>query len=94
MVILHIEHQVPDYAAWRAAFDSDPADRARSGVRRYRVMRPVDDAHTVLIELEFATRPEAEAMRAKLREVWGAMEGKIMSNPHARIVEAEEVTIG
>jgi hypothetical protein len=36
MHILRIEHPVPNYNAWKAAFDSDPIDREGSGVRRYR----------------------------------------------------------
>ena len=53
MTILRIEHAVSDYGTWKAAFDSDPAGRAQSGVRRYRIMRPVDDPHYVMIDLEF-----------------------------------------
>jgi hypothetical protein len=36
MHILRIEHPVPDYDSWKAAFDSDPVGRERSAVRRYR----------------------------------------------------------
>jgi hypothetical protein len=45
--------------AWKAAFDSDPVGREKSGVRRYRVLRPVDDPNYVMIELEFDSSPEA-----------------------------------
>ena len=31
MSILRIEHPVPDYAAWKEAFDADPVGRERSG---------------------------------------------------------------
>ena len=44
MHILRIEHAVPDFESWKAAFDGDPIGRERSGVRRYRVMRASDDA--------------------------------------------------
>jgi hypothetical protein len=40
MYILRIEHPVPDYDTWKASFDSDPIGRERSGVRRYRILRP------------------------------------------------------
>ncbi len=43
MHILRIEHPVPDYDAWKEAFDSDPIGREPSGVRRYRILRPNDD---------------------------------------------------
>jgi hypothetical protein len=35
--ILQIEHPVPNFEGWKAAFDSDPIGRERSGVRRYRI---------------------------------------------------------
>jgi hypothetical protein len=59
-------------------------------VRGYRVMRPLDDANYVMIDLEFDTAEEAEALLAALRVVWGRVEGEIMMNPHARIVETVE----
>ena len=43
MTILRIEHPVRDFDIWKEAFDADPVGRERSGVRRCRVMRPVDD---------------------------------------------------
>src|SRR5215204_3681634 len=67
--ILRIEHPVADYDAWKAAFDSDPIGRERSGVRRYRVMRATDDASHVMIDLEFDSLGEAEAVKAALGEV-------------------------
>jgi len=34
MHILRIEHPVPNFDAWKKAFDSDPLGREQSGVRR------------------------------------------------------------
>ena len=90
MVILRIEHPVPDYATWKQAFDSDPVGRQRSGVRRFRIMRSLDDPSFVLIDLEFDTKGEAEALLAAMREIWGRVEGTVMWNPQARIVEIVE----
>jgi hypothetical protein len=90
MHVLRIEHPVPDYDAWKAAFDSDPVGRERSGVRRYRVLRPVDDPNFVMIDLEFDSAREAEALLAALRGLWGRVEGTVMMTPQARIVEAVE----
>jgi hypothetical protein len=90
MFVLRIEHPVPDYDAWKEAFDSDPVGRERSGVRRYRVLRAVDDPSYVLIDLEFDTLGEAEGMLTAVREMWGQVQGRIMSNPQARIAEAVE----
>lgn len=88
--ILRIEHPVPDFDSWKKAFDSDPVGREKSGVRRYRILRPIDDAHYVMIDLEFDTAGQAQALLAAMRLVWGRVQGKIMMNPQARIVEAGE----
>jgi hypothetical protein len=90
MFILRIEHPVPDYEAWKQVFDSDPVGREKSGVRRYRVLRPIDDPHYAMIDLEFANRSDAEAMLASLRVLWEGVQGTIMSNPQTRIVETVE----
>jgi hypothetical protein len=90
MHILRIEHPVPDFDAWKRAFDSDPAGRERSGVRRYRVMRAADNPNYVMIDLEFDNLSEAEALSAALRELWGRVAGQIIESPRARIVEAVE----
>lgn len=90
MHILRIEHPVPDYDTWKAAFDSDPIGRERSGVRRYRVLRPTDDPNYVMIDLEFDSASEAEAMHDALRELWSRVEGTVMMNPRAHVVEEVE----
>ena len=90
MYILRIEHPVPSYDGWKQAFDSDPVGREKSGVRRYQILRAVDDPNYVLIDLEFDTASQAEALLAAMRTVWGRVEGTIMMSPQARIVEAVE----
>ena len=90
MYMLRIEHPVPNYAGWKQAFDSDPVGREKSGVRRYQILRPVDDPNFVMIDLEFDTASQAEALLAAMRVVWGRVEGTIMMNPKSRIVETVE----
>jgi len=90
MTVLRIEHPVPDFTAWKKAFDSDPVGRQRSGVRHYRIMRPADDPHYVLVDLEFDTIGEAESLLAAMREVWDRVDGAVMTDPRARIVETVE----
>jgi hypothetical protein len=90
MHILRIEHPVPDYDTWKAAFDSDPIGREHSGVRRYRILRPTDDPNYVMIDLEFDSQSEAEAMHDAPRELWSRVEGMVMTNPRARVVEVGE----
>ena len=90
MPTLRIEHTVPDFARWKQAFDSDPVGRERSGVRRYRILRSIDDPNYVMIDLEFDSKSEAEALLSAMREVWRGPGGKVMMNPQARIVETVE----
>ena len=90
MPILRIEHSVPDFDGWKRAFDSDPVDRTKSGVRRYQVLRSIDDPNYVMIDLEFDTQSEAEALLAAMREVWSRVQGKLVLDPQARIVETVE----
>lgn len=90
MAILRIEHPVPDFDAWKAAFDRDPVGRERSGVRRYRVLRPIDDPNYAMVDLEFDSSGEAAAFLAALRELWSRVQETVMENPRARIVEAVE----
>jgi ribosomal protein L35AE/L33A len=90
MFILKIEHPVPDYTGWKKAFDDDPIGRKKSGVRRYQILRPVNDPNYVMIDLEFDTTKEAEALLAAMRLTWRRVQGTIMSDPKTRIVEAVE----
>jgi hypothetical protein len=90
MPTLHIEHQVGDFDSWkRNAFDADPIGRVKSGVRRHRISQSADDPNYVMIELEFATMPEAEAMHAALRNLWRSPLAQI-ERPTARIIETVE----
>lgn len=93
MIMLRIEHPVADYNGWKNAFDSDPAGRERSGVRRYQILRSVDDPKYVMIDLEFDTRAEAEALLASMRQVWQRIQGQVIFNPQARIVEIAETRV-
>ena len=90
MPTLRIEHAVPDFAGWKRAFDSDPADRKGSGVRRYQVSRSVEDPNFVMIDLEFDSQEDAEGLLAKMREVWNGEGRNVMRNPQARIVDTVE----
>jgi hypothetical protein len=84
---VQIEHPVPDYDRWRAAFDRDPANREASGVRRYRVYRPVDQPNVVIVELDFDEREKAEAFVMTMRGIWKQVEGTVMTGPQARMLE-------
>ena len=59
-------------------------------MRRYQILRPVDDPNYVMIDLEFDTLSQAEALLAAMRVVWGRVEGTIVMNPQSQIVETVE----
>jgi len=90
MHILQIEHAVPDFDAWKKTFDSDPVGREQGGVRRYRVLRPIDNPNYVIVDLEFDSSAKAEAFRAALGELWRRVGGRVAESPRARIIEAVE----
>jgi hypothetical protein len=91
MPILQIEHSVRDFDAWKQAFDADPLGRQQSGVRRYRIARPADDANRVVVDLEFDSRDEAETFRVALADLWTRVVAEgLIDNPQARILDAVE----
>ncbi len=90
MIILRIEHQVMSYDGWKKAFESDPVKRKASGVREYKIYRPVDDANFVILDLCFETLQEAEAMLAKLRTLWNKVEGQVIMKAETRIMNVVE----
>lgn len=90
MVILRIQHRVPNFEGWKHAFDGDPVDRKAAGVRRYYVHRAVADRNFVMIDLEFDSQAEAERLLEKLRRLWAGAGGAVMQNPEAWIVETVE----
>src|SRR5687767_1147807 len=92
MPTLQLEHSIKDYTTWKAAFDRDPIDRRRLGVRRHRVFRPIDDPNYIVVELEFDSTTEAQACHAALRELWTSRQAApaLVGAPRVRIVEAVE----
>ncbi|MDT9683904.1 hypothetical protein RND61_17815 [Streptomyces sp. TRM76323] len=88
MYVLRVELAAPDYAAWKRAFDGDPLGRGAVGVRRYRVMRPVEDPARIMIDLDFGDLERAEAVLARLRELWARVTAA--AGPEAEITEVVE----
>jgi len=92
MINLHIEHAIRDFDTWKKAFESDPAGRQRSGVRRYQISRPIDDPNYVIIDLGFESTTAAEKFLATMRQVWqsAAAAPALVGSPQTRIVEVVE----
>ena len=94
MRTLHIEHSIVDFDLWSAAFDRFAEFRHKSGVLAHRVHRPIDDAHYVVIDLDFATTGEAERFLDFLHTtVWSSRESSpaLVGAPRTRILEPAEV---
>ncbi len=75
MIILQIEHPVPNFDGWKKAFDSDPINRKQSGVRRYKISRQADNPNYVIVDLEFDNIKDAETALAALQKLWNRVEG-------------------
>ena len=94
MYVLRIEHSVPSYQSWKQAFDSDPVNRKKMGVRHFRIYRAVDNKNNVLLDLEFDSEDQANALLGALKTLWGRVEGTLMSDVRTRILEqVEESTL-
>lgn len=89
MATLQIEHAISDFDVWKRAFESDPVRREQSGVRRYRVFRPLDDPRYVKIDLDFGSVQEAESFRTALQDLWGSGRAApaLAGAPRTQIVE-------
>jgi hypothetical protein len=94
MVVLQIEHKVPNFEGWKKAFENDPVDRKKAGVRRYNIFRRDDDPNYIVIDLEFDHLKEAEDMYTALQNLWKKVDGKIILEPKIRIlnlIESKEI---
>jgi hypothetical protein len=91
--IVQIEHPVGNFDMCKATFDSDPVHREESGVRRYRILRPIDDPNYVAVDLEFDDASRAEAFRAALESLWRSPQAAAVlagGTPRSRIVDTVE----
>jgi hypothetical protein len=87
MIILHIEHTVMNFDNWKASFDNFEEFRQKSGVRRYQVSRLVDNPNFAMIDLEFDSLQDAEALLAGVQQVWERVNGTLIHNPQWRFSE-------
>ncbi len=92
--LIVIQHTVADFTFWKAAFDSDPLGRARSGVTGHAIYRATDDPNSLVIHLEFASAEDAEKYLPMLEQLWNKVGDRMGFGeaPHvqARIVEEVE----
>ncbi len=91
MIRLHIEHTVANFDTWKASFDSYAELRQKSGVCRYWVSRPIDNPNFAMIDLEFDSLSEAEALLTTVQQVWQCLGGALIKDPKWRFSEVVEV---
>jgi len=90
MIILRIEHEVMNFEGWKKAFDADPIDRRKSGVKRYHIYQPIDDPKYVIIDLQFDTLPEAQAAQKALQNMMTKVVGTLIVGPSIKILDVME----
>jgi hypothetical protein len=81
---------VSHFEGWKKAFELDPINRKKAGVRRYRIYRPIEDASYVIIDLEFENLKDAQDTLTGLRSLWNNVEGQVMMHPKTRILDIVE----
>ena len=71
MTTLRLDFKVRDYEMWREAFARDSGGRQEAGMLGYRIFRPLDDAHRVMIDADFDSADKAEGFLHVMRtKVW------------------------
>jgi hypothetical protein len=92
MQTLHIEHAIVDFDLWKRAFDGQAEARTRAGVVAHRILRPLDDAKYIVVDLDFTTVDGAGAFLTFLNEnVWAvrANSPALAGAPQTRILSLE-----
>jgi hypothetical protein len=90
MITLRIEHKIANYDGWKKAFDSDPINRRQSGVKRYRVYRPIDDTNFIIIDLDFDNLEKAQAAQVALMNIFTKIEGTLIFGVQIKIMNVIE----
>jgi hypothetical protein len=75
MPILHIEHPITDLDTWLETFRKFAPAREQAGVKNAHIWQPADDAHYIVVSLEFDSVAAAGNFRTFLREqVWSSQQ--------------------
>ena len=90
MITLRIEHKIANYDGWKKAFDSDPINRRQSGVKHYRVYRPIDDTNFIIIDLDFDNLEKAQAAQVALLNIFPKIEGTLIFGVQIKIMNVIE----
>jgi len=97
MPTLHIEHGISDLGTWLGAFNAFADARRDAGVLAERVQQPVDDAHYIVVDLDFERTEQADGFLRFLREqVWAVPENApaLVGAPRTMILEPVSTSPG
>ncbi len=92
MITIRIEHKISNYDGWKKAFDSDPINRKKSGVKRYRIYRPTDNENFVIIDLDFDNFEQARVAQTVLQNIFPKIEGSIIFGAQLKLLNVIEDT--
>jgi hypothetical protein len=94
MTILHVEHPISEFTAWKSSFDRYASLRQECRVRSYEIHQKVDDPTYVMIRLELDSVADANALVVRLRDIWGNREATpaLRGTPQVTILERKERT--
>ena len=91
MIVMRIEHTVPDFDAFHSQFAAMDDFRAAGGMRAYRLLRPVDDEHFVCIEGDFDDLIAAQQFVGRLEtDVWpNSVPAGLHTEPTVTLLQVE-----
>lgn len=72
------------------SFRKWPCEQKKSGVKRYRIQRPVNEPGIVIVELDFDTMEELQSTHQTLQNLWNKVQGSIILTPKTRVIELVE----
>jgi hypothetical protein len=88
-----MDMELVDFDSFQALWDEDRTQRGSLGVRNYKIFRPLDNDHEVILHYEVDDVETAEKVVAALRNMLEAGPlGKVIFRPDFRI--CEEVAAG
>ncbi len=82
MITLHVQNEIADFQAWKAAFDRYDRARRDHGVLAYRITQPADDDRVVYVELDFDSREDATGFVGLLEKIWQTPQSHDVSSNH------------
>jgi len=90
MIALKITHNTPNFEHWKATFDRNAELREKSGVRRFAVLRGIEQPDAVTIVLEFDNLDDARSMLVPLQQMWQQATGSLIQDLHWQLCEVVE----